>query len=321
MFRLRAPLILLAFAALCLVPLEAGAQADATTLRIVIPTPPGPLDAFARIIADAVSQDQKRPVIVENRPGAGGNIAAEYVASSPPDGRTVLLSFDTVASVNPFIYKKLRLNPDTALQPLAVLGTYEHMLVVRPSIEAHSLAELVAVSKRKPLNFASSGSGSPSHLAFVALQKQTGLAAVHIPYKGAGPAMNDLLGGHVDATFTISTATIPLTTAGRLRALGYSGKTRTPLAPDVPTFAELGLKDLEISFAYVAFLPAGTPDSIAQPLFEAFSQAMSRGDVRERVRQLDVTPAALTAAGAREWIQKARLHWGPLVKELHLAVD
>jgi tripartite-type tricarboxylate transporter receptor subunit TctC len=161
-----------------MLPMTANAPADAlTALRIVIPVPPGPLDVFARIVGDAVLQRLKRPVLIENRPGAGGNMAAE----------------------------------------------------------------LGALSKRRPLNFASSGSGTPSLRAFVSLQRRAGLAAVHIPYKGASPAMNNLLGGHVDAMFAISTATIPPASSDRLRGLAYSGKTRSLLAPDVPTLTERGL--------------------------------------------------------------------------------
>lgn len=298
------------------------AQIDSgQTIRIVLPVGVGPMDSFARVIADRLSESLQRSVVIDNRPGAGGNIAAEYVARAPADGSTILLAYDSVLTINPYLYRRLPFEPDADLKPLAALGIYGLILVVNPSVEAKNIDELVKWSKKRPVRFASGGNGAPSHLALEAFSKRVGLAYLHVPYKGAAPATNDVLGGHVDAVFTTTSTAVGPLKAGRLRAIGYSGHARSLLLSDVPTFMEAGLRDFDITNAYIAFLPAATPDPVAAQLYAALKDVMQRPDVRERLQQQDVVPVAMSPEDTARWIKGARGRWEPLIKATGMKVD
>jgi tripartite-type tricarboxylate transporter receptor subunit TctC len=279
------------------------------------------MDAFARVIVDRLAETLRRTVIVDHRPGAGGNVAAESVARAPADGRTILLAYDSVLTVNPFLYPRLPFDPETDLTPLAALGVYGLILVTHPSIEATNIGELVSWSKKRPVRFASGGNGAPSHLALEAFAKHIGLDFVHVPYKGAAPATNDVIGGHADAVFTTTSTVAGALRAGKLRAIGYSGRTRSPLASDVPTLIEGGMRDFEITIAYIAFLPAATPDPVAGQLYAALKEVMLRQDVRERLEQQDIVAVAMSPDETAQWIRRARGRWGPLVRSTGMKVD
>ncbi len=291
-------------------------------LRIILPVPAGGgLDALARAMSDALSEDLKRPVIVESKPGAAGNIAAEHVANSTPDGSTILLAFDSVATINPFIYSKTVFAPDPQLKPVALVGLWGFMLVVNPSTNATTLKDLVALSKTRPLRVASSGTGSGSHLALVQFQRESGLSAIHVPYRGAAPGVTDVIGGHVDAMFAVSTVAIPQIKAGKLRALAYTSHTRSPLAPDVPTLAERGYRHSEFTGSYVFFVPTATPESTIARLYSAIADVARRPEVRERFSQQDVIDTVLPPAEAAAWIERTRNHWGPLIRAARVTAE
>jgi len=290
-------------------------------LRIVIPVASGALDALARAMSDRLSESLKRPVVVEARPGAAGNIAADHVARSAPDGGTLLLTFDSVATINPFLYPHTVFMPQSQLKPVAMVGFWAFMLVVNPSIDVKNLKDLGELTRTRPLKFASSGNGSASHLALAYLQRETGADFLHVPYRGQPPAVADVVGGHVDGMFAISQLAIPLIKAGKLRALGYSSRNRSPLAPDVPTLAELGYSNFDVSGSYPIFVPVATPDAVVSKLHSAFQDALSRPEVRERIALQDVVPAVLTPAEAQSWIEVTRNRYGVLIKESRITAE
>lgn len=316
-------LLLASIGVFALAPQPASAQADsAIPLRIILPVPAGGgLDAFMRAMSDRMAEKLKQPIVIEGRPGAAGNIAAEQVARSAPDGNTVLVAFDSVATVNPFLYPQTVFRPEARLKPVALVGLWGFMLVVNPSINARDLNELRALTRSRPLRVGSSGNGSLSHLALVHLQRETGMEVLHVPYKGAVPGVTDVVGGHIDAMFAISQVAIPLVKSGKLRAFAYSGRNRSPLAPQLPTLAELGVANYDMTGSYLAFVPAGTPEPIVARLYAAFQDAFAQPEIRDRIAQQDVIPTILPAADAAAWIERTRHRWGPLINEFRITAD
>ena len=265
-------------AAACLFAVPAAVLAQqypARPVRIVVSTVPGPLDAFARIICDKVSIALKQPLVVENRAGAGGNIAAEVVMKAPADGYTLLFSLDTTFTVNPSIYKKLPFDPAKDFAVISVPVTYGQMLAVHPSVPANSVAELVTLAKQRPLNYASGGTGTPSHLSSAYFLAASGIEMTHIPYKGTGQSIVDVVGGQVNTIFAVTSGVLPHVKAGKLRGLAVSSATRSALIPELPTIAESGYAGFDASFAYALLAPAGTPDEIVQTLNREVRRAMA----------------------------------------------
>ena len=209
-------------------------------IRVVVSTVPGPLDAFARIICDKISASIKQPLVVENRAGAGGNIAAEVVMKSPADGYTLLFSIDTTFTVNPSIYKKLPFDPAKDFATISVPVTYGQMLAVHPSVAANSVPELVALARQKPLTYASGGNGTPSHLSSAYFLSTAGIEMTHVPYKGTGQSIVDVVAGQVNTIFAVTTGVLPHVKAGKLRGLAVSSASRSMQAPDLPPIAEAG---------------------------------------------------------------------------------
>jgi len=274
----------LALAAACLAPAFAAHAADfpAKPVTMVVPfAPGGPTDAMARTLAAAVKLGQ--PVIVENRAGAGGNIGAESVARADRDGHTLLFGTSGPLAINVSLYRKIGYDPVKSFAPVIQIGHLPNVLVVHPSVPARTVKELVAHARANPgkLSYASSGNGASSHLAGVLVNNVAGTDFVHVPYKGTGPALTDLLGGQVAMTFTDVLTALPYIKAGKLRALGVTTKERSQALPDVPTIAEQGIAGFDVSVFFGLVVPAGTPKDVIDKLNHAFADALKQPEVRK----------------------------------------
>ncbi|HZS69737.1 MAG TPA: tripartite tricarboxylate transporter substrate binding protein [Burkholderiales bacterium] len=305
----------IAAVALIALALPAAAQYPAKPVRVIVTTVPGPLDIFARMICDKVATALKQPFVIENKAGAGGNIGADIVAKSPADGYTVLFALDTTFTVNPAIYKTMPFNVEKDFAVISVPVTYGQMLAVNSAVPAKSVKELVALAKQKPLNYASGGNGSPSHLSFAYFLATSGVDMNHIPYKGTGQSIVDVVAGQVDAIFAVTTGVYPHVKSGKLRALAVSSLKRSELAPEVPTVAESGYPGFDASFAYALLAPAGTPDEIVQALAREVKSAMATADVREKNRAADYTATDLDPKQSGQWLKQKREHWTRVVHQ------
>ena len=283
-------------------------------VRVIVSTVPGPLDTFARLVLDKMSASMKQPMVVENRAGAGGNIAAELVAKQPADGYTLLFSIDTTFTVNPSVYKTMPFDPEKDFATISVPVTYGQMLAVHPSVPANSVAELVALAKQKKLNYASGGNGSPSHLSGALFLATTGIDMTHVPYKGTGQSVVDVVAGQVETIFAVTTGVLPHVKAGKLRGLGISSTQRSPLAPEIPTIAESGYPGFQALFAYALMAPAGTPDDIVLSLNREVQRALAQPDVAEKNRGFDYAPTGLDPRASAAWLKENRERWAAVVK-------
>ena len=254
-------------------------------IRILVPfAPGGSIDVLARLLAPKMAEELGQPVLVENRPGAGGRIAPEAVAKSAPDGYTILISSNFLAVI-PALYKKLSFDPTRELAPLSQLIATELVLVATPALPVSNLKEFIALAKREPgkLNHASTGVASQLHLTMEVIKSLAGIDVVQIPYKGDGPALSALLSGEVSvAVLPISTVSLQVK-SGRLRAIAVTGATRSASLPEVPTIIESGLPGVEMSGWMSFFAPAGTPRPILSRVQQAASKALAAPDVRERL--------------------------------------
>ena len=312
------------FVAMLLAAMSMAAHAQqypTKAVRVIVSTVPGPLDAYARIICDKMSTSLKQPFVIENRAGAGGNIAAEMVSKAPPDGYTLLFAIDTTFTVNPAIYRKLPFDPAKDFAVISVPVTYGQMLAVHSSVPANSIADLVALAKQKPLNYASGGNGTPSHLAFAYFLASSGSDMSHIPYKGTGQSIVDVVSGQVNSIFAVTTGVYPHVKSGKLRALGVSSTKRSPLAPEVPTVAESGFPGFDASFAYALMAPAGTPDAIVQLLNREVRSAMAAADVQEKNRVADYAATELDPQQSAAWLNDKREHWARVVQRAGIIME
>ena len=311
-------------AAACLLALPVAGHAQpypSKPVRVIVSTVPGPLDAFARVICDKVATSLKQPFVVENRAGAGGNIAAEQVMKAPPDGYTLLFSIDTTFTVNPSIYKKLPFDPAKDFAVISVPVTYGQMLAVHPSVPANTVAELVALAKQRPLNYASGGNGTPSHLSSAYFLAASGIDMTHIPYKGTGQSIVDVVGGQVNTIFAVTTGVLPHVKAGKLRGLAVSSATRSTLVPELPTIAESGYPGFDASFAYALLAPTGTPDEIIQTLNREVRKAMAAADVQEKNRFADYADTGLDARDSAAWLKDSRERWAKVIQRAGITAE
>jgi tripartite-type tricarboxylate transporter receptor subunit TctC len=291
-------------------------------VKVIVSTVPGPLDAFARIICEKLSAALKQPFVVENKAGAGGNIAADFVKTQPADGYTLLFSIDTTFTVNPPLYKnKLSFDPAKDFAAISVPVTYGQMLTVNPGVPAKTVKELIALAKEKPLTYASGGNGSPSHLVAAYFLSTAGFEMTHIPYKGTGQSVIDVLGGRVDALFAVTNGVLPYVKDNRLRALAVSSAKRSALAPEVPTIAELGYPGFDVSFAYALMAPAGTPDDIVQLLSREVLKALAEPDVVEKNRMADYVATGLDPRQSATWLRETRERWTKVITQAGITAE
>jgi tripartite-type tricarboxylate transporter receptor subunit TctC len=292
-------------------------------IRIVVTYPPGGgADLMARLVAPKMSELLGQPVVVENKPGASGQIGATEVARAAPDGYTLLLDASSYA-VNPSLYGKLPYEPTKAFTPIAVLALFPNVLVVTPSFPVHDVKELIAQAKAKPgsIAFASSGNGSAQHLSGELFRQKTGVEMTHIPYKGGGPAMNDVMGGQVPTFFANMASSLPQIKAGKLRALAITGARRSPALPEVPTMAEAGVPGYEVYEWNAIFAPAGTPPAVLSRLADAIAKAAQSPEFRERVSSLGGELTGYGPAEADRFVREQMDLWGKVVREGKIRVE
>jgi tripartite-type tricarboxylate transporter receptor subunit TctC len=282
----------------------------------------GTTDVVARVIAKELSDELGQSFVVENKPGAGSNIAAELVTKAPPDGYTLLMMAVTSA-INQTLYPKLKFDITRDLTAVALGAKVPNILVVNPKLPINSVKELVDYANKNPgkLNFASSGSGTSIHLTGELFKLQTRLDVAHIPYKGSAPALTDLVGGQVQFMFDNMPSSWPLVQSGKLRALAITSAKRSATAPDLPTMAELGYKDFDISSWFGLMAPAGTPAPIIDKLNAAVNKALAKPDVQKRLSDLGADIQQLSPAQFSAFVKKEVDSWGPVVKSSGATAD
>ena len=320
-------LALCAVAGALLAPgLPALAQATAWPARpitLVVTYPPGGgADAMARLVAPRLGEALGQSVIVENRPGAGGQIGAAAVAKAPADGYTLMLDASSFA-VNPALYPKLPYDTGKAFRPIGLIALFPNVVLVNAQFPARNVAELAALARvrKDAVSYASSGNGSAQHLAGALFESAARVDMVHVPYKGGGPALNDVIGGQVPLFFGNLASTLQHVQSGKLRALAVTSPRRSPMLPDVPTLAESGLQGADIHEWNALFAPAGTPEAIVEKLSAALQKALDTPDVRTRVAQLGGELQKGSPDQAQQFIRQQMNLWARLVKERGITVD
>ncbi|SEL99449.1 Tripartite-type tricarboxylate transporter, receptor component TctC [Variovorax sp. YR750] len=301
----------------------ADAYPDKPVTLIVPTAAAGGTDTISRLLADALSKQLKQPFIIDNRPGANGILGTELAARATPDGYKLLFTYAAAMVVNPSLYRKLPYDPVKDFAPVAQIGRGGNLLLVRQDLPVKTLKEFVAYAKARPdkLNYCSWGNGSGGHLAMESLKKQAGLAMTHVPYKGSGPCVQDLMGGQVDAAFADMSSTVELVRAGRLKALANSGPSRIPMLPDVPTMTEAGYPFTNYSW-YGVLAPAKTPPAIVKKLNVALNQVLKDPAVVQRLRELNFTDLPQNTPEQFAATMQKDLHdWSVLVKDIGLTLE
>ena len=316
--------VVFAVALSCLCGLVQAQQYPGKPVKVIIPYPPGSTpDIVGRTLSTKLQDAFGQPFVVENRSGAGGNIGAEAVAKSAPDGYTLLIGVNGPAAINKFLYKKLAYDSDKDLAPVSLLASAPQMLVLTPAVPANDFKSLITYVKENPgrLSYGSVGSGSAAHLTMELLKNDAGVFIVHIPYRGFPPAVTDLLAGNIEAMFAIVPAVLPQVKAGKLRGLAVTGLKRSPLAPDVPSVAELGFPQLE-SLAWIGLLaPAGTPSEVLGRLSAETVKAMRAPDTREILGRQGFDVVGSSPAEFAAWIRSEQAKWSKVIKESGATVD
>ena len=286
-------------------------------VRIVNPYPPGgSVDVMARILAQKLSDNLGQQFIVENRSGGGGNTGSDYVAKADPDGYTLLFTAPGPLTVNQTLYNKLTFDPAKDFAPIALFATAPIVLIVHPAVAANDVQELIALAKKDPgkINFASAGNGTTNHLSGELFKSKAGIDIVHVPYRGAGPAMNDLIGGHVQMFFDLMPVVLPQIATGKVRALANAGAKRPAALSNVPTVAEQGLAGFDASSWYGLVAPAKTPEPVLAKLRDEVAKALRAPDMVARIHELGSEPGtvfgsdfgAFMAAETRKWADVIR---------------
>jgi tripartite-type tricarboxylate transporter receptor subunit TctC len=309
---------------------QAQAQADAAAaypskpIRYVVPYPPGgPLDIVARVLGQKLAERWGQAVIVDNRAGAGGNIGVDLVAKAPADGYTIVMGAVATHAINVHLYAKLPFDPIRDFAPVVLITQVPNILVVNPQVAARSVKELIALAKAKPgsLNFGSGSTGSAGHLAGELFKTTAGVDMVHVPYKGAAPAVADLLAGQVQIMFDNLSSALPNVKSGRLRALAVTTAKRSPQVPDLPTIAEAGLPGFDVSTWFGIFAPAATPRPVVAKLNRELVATLGLPEVRERLAQLGAEPAPNTPEEFAAFVRAELAKYGKVVKASGARVD
>ena len=297
---------------------DASAQNYPTrSITLVIPfAPGGSTSVVGRGVADKMSELLGEKVVVDNRPGAGGTVGSKAVAKSDPDGYTLVLGYTGTLAIGPSLYKNVGYDPRKDFAPIGLIGNAPNSLVVNPSFPAKTIAELITYAKANPgkVNFGSAGAGTASHITGEYFARSAGITLVHIPYKGTGPAMTDLLGGHIPMAFAPIPASHANVAAGKLRALAVTSTTRSGLMPDVPTMIEAGLPGFDASLYYGLAAPAGTPRPIIDKLNKALRDALASDEVKRQLGTdgTEITPG--TPEAYADFIDKDEKKWSQLLK-------
>ena len=318
--------ILVPFMIVALLGFAQGALAQAfpsKPIRLIVPFPAGigALDLLSREVGRRVSESVGQPVVVENRTGASGAIGAEAVARSAPDGYTILLGTTTTHAINPALNPKLSYNPVTDFTPITMLGTEPLVLVVNSSVPANTLQEFIRLAKSKPgMSFGSAGNGTPHHLAGETLKSVAGIDVLHVPYKGAIPALTDVVGGRLHFMFYSLAAVAPHVKTGKLRPLAIATANRVP-GVDLPTLAESGYPGFEFISWYAVFAPAGVPEAVVSRLNAEIVKALAAQDLHERLEKLSITPVGNSPAELGAYVRADLARWMNVVKTTGIKVE
>jgi tripartite-type tricarboxylate transporter receptor subunit TctC len=303
---------------LALVPLPVAAQATPDRpITLVVPYPAGGgNDVLARIVAEQMAKALSQPIVVENRGGAGGTLATRQVARSAPDGTTLLIATSSLA-INPSLYPNVGYDPRADFAPIGLLASSQNLLLVHPSVPAQSVSELIGLARARPgkLDFASTGSGSSVHLAAELFASMAAIRLNHVPYRGSGPALTDLLGGHVALMFATVPPSIGLVRDHKVRALASTGPQRSPVAPQIPTIAESGLPGYEAVLHYGLVAAAGTPRPIVDRLNAALRTALADETLRARFATEGAEPLPSTPEDYAADIDREEIKWSRIVRE------
>lgn len=305
-------------------PAGSGQAYPAKSVRLIVPFPPGGgVDGVARIAFQKLSESLGQQFVLDNRSGSGGVIAAETAARAAPDGYTLFFGTTATQAITPHYYRKLAYDPLRDFAPINLIAGAGYLLVVHPSVQAASVKEFIALAKAKPgaLNFSSSGNGTVLQLTAELFASMAGIHLVHVPYKGAAPALADLLSGQVQLTFNPASVVLPHVRTGRLRALGVSSARRTPLAPDVPTIAESGLPGYESTGWYAVLAPAHTPPAVVLRLNRELTAVLGDREVKERFAASGVEPIGTTPEQFAVYMRDEFAKWGKVIRATGVKVD
>jgi tripartite-type tricarboxylate transporter receptor subunit TctC len=282
----------------------------------------GGTDAIARVFAKALGDKLGGAIVVENRPGAGGNIATDAVAGAAPDGYTLLIGNQGPMVVNPHLYANMRSDPEQTLEPITLIANAALVVVVGPSLKAETLLGLVEEAKRRPgeFTYASASHASASHLATLLLERAAGIKARHVAYRGASPALSDVVGGHVDFMVTTIPSVTGLIESGKVRVLAVTGQARAPVLPNVPTAAEAGLPGY-IAFAWYGLLaPKGLPAEVRARLEAAAAEALRSPELGARIKDDGALPSGMRAEAFRSFMAAERRRWGEVIRDANITL-
>lgn len=290
-------------------------------IKIIVPLPPGgPSDIVLRSAMEKMQPILKQPLVLENKPGANGNLGASEVARAAPDGYTWLWTTDTTITVNPHVYERMQFKVSD-LEPVIRASSFSQILVCNPNLGVKTLADLVRKTKEKELSYASGGPGSPGHLTTELFKATAGIPMLHVPYKGPAPAMQDILGGQVECGFLAGPTVLPHVRAGRLTALAISGAKRSMLLPEVPTVAESGYPGFDATFSLVLFAPKGTPATTVQSMQAAMVVALKSPDLIEKLRLSDQEVIASNGVDAAQRLAIDSKKWGDVARRIKLVLE
>lgn len=318
--------LVLSMAACIALPSAAMAQAKFPNrpITLVVPTPPGgSTDFSARLIAEPLSRALGQPVVVDNRAGASGNIGNALVARAKPDGYTLLVSYSGYQVGNPHLFKKSGWDPIKDFAPVAMLTRAPQVVAASMNVPANSLGELIAYAKANPgkVNYASSGNGSIQHIAGELFKQLTGTFITHIPYRGSGPAVTDLLGGQVELHITTPASVVNHIKAGKLKALAVTSAERLPALPQVPTATEAGLKGFTLDSWFALYAPAGTPPEVVQQLNAEVAKILAQPDVKRKAEEAGTTVETMTPTQLGDYTRKELETWGRVIQNARITAD
>ena len=320
----RRQIISLAAAAMSLPALAQTSSFPQKPVRIVVPyTTGGSNDVIARLLAQQLQEAWGQPVVVENKPGAAGNIGSSDIAKSAPDGHSLLLTNINIVSMNPGLIANMPFDPQKDFAPISLLGTTALALVVHPSVAANNVRELIDLARKEPgrLNYASSGNGSPQHMSAEMFKAMTKTSLTHIPYRGAAPAVNDLLAGQVQVTVGVVNQLMPHIRAGKLKALGVTSRKRLVQMPDVPTLDEAGVPGYESEIWLGLAAPAGTPPAIIEQINQAVRKAMATADVVTKLQSQGIDVLVSSPDQMRQRGLEDLKRWGDIIRTAGIKVD
>ena len=291
-------------------------------LRLIVPYPAGgATDMMGRLLAQKLSEGLKQQVVVENKPGAGGNIGVEMVAKAPADGYTLGISATNSFAINPHLTKTVPYDALKDLAQISMVGVIPNVIVVNNDVPARTIAELVALGKKQPLAFASPGPGTSLHLAGEMLNEAAGISMTHIPYKGDVPALQDVIGGRVPVMTSNLATVLPHIRAGKLRALAVTTARRAAQLPDVPTMAEAGYREFDISVWFTLFTAAGVPPAVLETLNRETVRALNAPDVRQRLADANIEASPTSLDQIRSYVLAEHERWGRIVKKIGVTWD